>query len=535
MRVTNNMMLNTTTKNVNATKVNQNKLNNQMSSQKKIQRPSEDPVVAIRALRFRSTLSQINQYCDRNIPDALNWLETTETALYNMNKMMGDVRTQCVNGTNSYMTQDDRKTILQSLTALKKQIYSEGNAQDAGRTVFTGFRTNSQLTFMEDSQETSYDITQSFGADQIEEYKYLTGNLSVPGTAGEILQTANITDTNQTAYNRIRLAYDDLTSLDHISYTTKENTKVTFQSITAADGSVSYERKETDAAGEEVMGGSAAANGVQLKVYENEDEWAKANGGEKKVDDYSMVLIKSTGDLIMGKEISAQIKSDHANVEVSYNKTGFEKGELRPEFYYNCTDKTDPANPITYHRYDENGNRIYEDINFTVAMDQTLTINLQADEVFDMSIEQDIIELTNSVQRAIDAHEKVDKIESMMKEVQYKDYTEELEQWLAAAKKEADYADQNMTDLYSAGIGKFDKYIDTLNIAYTEVGARGDQLEMTQSRLSNQQLTVEELKSENEDRELSDIIIDYTAAYNAYQAALMAASKVEKQTLLDYI
>ena len=62
MRITNNMMLNTTSSNINGNKLNVNNLNNQMSSQKKIQRPSENPVIAIRALRLRSTLSQINQY-----------------------------------------------------------------------------------------------------------------------------------------------------------------------------------------------------------------------------------------------------------------------------------------------------------------------------------------------------------------------------------------------------------------------------------------------------------------------------------------
>ena len=56
MRVTNNMMLRNTTSNINNNKYSVNSLNNQMSSQKKISRPSEDPVVAIRALRLRSNL-----------------------------------------------------------------------------------------------------------------------------------------------------------------------------------------------------------------------------------------------------------------------------------------------------------------------------------------------------------------------------------------------------------------------------------------------------------------------------------------------
>ena len=61
MRVTNNMMLRNTTSNINNNKYSVNSLNNQMSSQKKISRPSEDPVVAIRALRLRSIMRRISR------------------------------------------------------------------------------------------------------------------------------------------------------------------------------------------------------------------------------------------------------------------------------------------------------------------------------------------------------------------------------------------------------------------------------------------------------------------------------------------
>ena len=71
MRVTNNMIMSNTKININGNKTNVNTLNNQMTSQKKISRPSDDPVIAIRALRLRSSLSQINQYYEKNIPDAI--------------------------------------------------------------------------------------------------------------------------------------------------------------------------------------------------------------------------------------------------------------------------------------------------------------------------------------------------------------------------------------------------------------------------------------------------------------------------------
>ena len=47
MRVTNNMIMSNTKININGNKTNVNTLNNQMTSQKKISRPSDDPVIAM--------------------------------------------------------------------------------------------------------------------------------------------------------------------------------------------------------------------------------------------------------------------------------------------------------------------------------------------------------------------------------------------------------------------------------------------------------------------------------------------------------
>ena len=92
-RITNNIILHNTTGNINGNKVNVNNLNNQMTSQKKIQRPSENPVIAVRSLRLRTTLSEIDQYYENNIPDAESWMKVTETALANMKTILTDIRT----------------------------------------------------------------------------------------------------------------------------------------------------------------------------------------------------------------------------------------------------------------------------------------------------------------------------------------------------------------------------------------------------------------------------------------------------------
>ena len=115
MRVTNSMISRNSMSNMNGNKVNVDKLNNQMTTQKKISRPSEDPVIAIRALRLRSNLNELNQYYERNIPDAKSWIEVTEGALTNMQTILGDVYKQCVNGSNDTLKEEDRAAILKNL------------------------------------------------------------------------------------------------------------------------------------------------------------------------------------------------------------------------------------------------------------------------------------------------------------------------------------------------------------------------------------------------------------------------------------
>lgn len=579
MRVTNNMMINNTSKNINGNKANQVYLNNQMTTQKKILRPSENPIIAIRALRLRSTLNQLNQYYDKNIPDVESWYKMADTAYYNMNKILTDCQSLCNYGTSDgIVTADDRKTILESLKAYKSQLYSEGNTDNAGRSIFTGYRTNSALTFMEDDPEESYDISQSFTYSDISEFKYYSGNVEVPQTLQEVLDgVANgrdrtkspyISDTTETAYDRIRLAYDKIGDLHSINYK-YDTTDVTFTGGTEervafyegkmrqvnANGSpinddVNPPVPFDDGAGNDIVlddsaiitrtvyeGVDTSGNpvaGANLTVYESENDWEAAMG-TKIVGDGEMVLIKNTGDLILGADVSNDLKNGRASIQVDYEKTGFDQGELRPEYYYNCTCKTDPLHPVESIRYDEDGNKVYQDIRFNIAVNQSIIVNFQADDFFDMSAYQDVVELIDATEKAIKAHDKVSELEQMQKEAKYVDYQDEIQKWLDAANKEASYADANLTNQLSADLGKFSKYLKKLNVMYTELGSRGQELEMTKSRLENQQLAVEELKSTNEDRELSDIIIDYTAAYNAYQASLMAASKIEKQTLLNYI
>lgn len=498
MRITNNMIMGNTKTNINATKLLVDKYNTQMTTQKKISKASENPVIAIRSMRMATTLSHLGQYVDNNIPDAQSWLDVTETALKNMKSIITDIRTQCVYGSTDTLKAEDRQTILNQLSALSQQVYSEGNADYAGRSIFTGYYTSSSLTFMKDEKETEYEITQNFEYEDFQESRYYTTGVEFPPDTTQICTT----DVKEENFQRIRLAYGGVTN--------------------DADKQANLVIKDSD--GNDI-------GEYTINYLDSASEFNTAAMQNLKDNPNDIYFLADTGEFVFGGTIAKSVQENRYNMSVTYNKTGFEAEDARPEFYYDCKNVTDQGNIVEY-KFDDQ-----QYIKYTVATKTDVAVNTLACDVFDTSIKRDVDEMINIVQNAIGAHDKVEKLEKMMKEAQYADEDSQriLQSYLDAAKQEADYADDNLQKTYSQYISNCDKYLDNVNLAITNVGSTKSRISLIQTRVENQQTTIEELKSNNEDRDISDIIIDYYAMYNAYQASLTAASKIEEQTLLNYL
>jgi flagellar hook-associated protein 3 FlgL len=253
----------------------------------------------------------------------------------------------------------------------------------------------------------------------------------------------------------------------------------------------------------------------------------------------TLIYLPDSGELVLGSNLATNLTSEAATLNVDYYKEGFSVGETRPEMYFNCTNKTDASrnNWITYTNYDEDHNWIAQNINYTVANNQELAINTQIHDVVDADCYRDLAEMTDIVQDAIDAHTTVSNIENMLKSTEYADEESQnyLKDCLEKANKQMAYMDDHLQKVFSAQITNFENYQNKVNLAITNNGTKGDQLSLTENRMSSQQTTFKELKSNNEDEELSDVTIDYTAAYTAFQASLQAAGKIDDMSLLDYL
>jgi YD repeat-containing protein len=253
----------------------------------------------------------------------------------------------------------------------------------------------------------------------------------------------------------------------------------------------------------------------------------------------TLIYLPDSGELVLGSNLANNMTSEAATLNVTYNKEGFAVGETRPEMYFNCTNQSDAsrANWITYTNYDADHNWISQNINYTVSGNQEMAINTQIHDVVDADCYRDLAEMTDIVQASIDAHTTVTNIENMLASSEYADEASQnyLNDCLEKANKQMAYMDDHLQKVFGTQITNFENYQSKINLAITNVGTKGDQLSLAENRISNQQTTFKDLKSSNEDEELSDVTIDYTSAYTAFQASLQAAGKIDDMSLLDYL
>lgn len=211
MRITNKIIQNNAITNINGNKILEDKLNTQLATGSKVNRPSDDPVVAIRALRLRGNLSEVNQFYKKNVPDAQSWLKITESAIDTAIRVITDMYNDCTTGSVGFKTAEDRQKILENMKGLRDEIYAIGNAETAGRYVFTGYRTNVSLAFEKDTK-LNYTITEQLTSDSVSDYTYIdTKDLGDITDSNALGITTTDQDVTTNTVHRLRLAYNNCT------------------------------------------------------------------------------------------------------------------------------------------------------------------------------------------------------------------------------------------------------------------------------------------------------------------------------------
>jgi flagellar hook-associated protein 3 FlgL len=117
------------------------KANEIVSTGKRINNLSDDPVGLTQSLNIRSTLSSIEQM-GRNISYGNSWLTASESALTSVQNIISDTKVLCLQMANATIGSEQRSSAAGTVQNMLDEIVSLGNTDVAGNYIFSGSRTD---------------------------------------------------------------------------------------------------------------------------------------------------------------------------------------------------------------------------------------------------------------------------------------------------------------------------------------------------------------------------------------------------------
>ncbi|MBW1739633.1 MAG: flagellar hook-associated protein FlgL [Deltaproteobacteria bacterium] len=115
--------------------------NKVVATGKRIINLSDDPTGLTQGLHIKSSLSNIEQL-GRNITLGKSWLRASESALTNVQDMISDTKSLCVQMATATMSAAARASAAQAVQNTLEEIVSLANTEVSGRYIFAGSKTD---------------------------------------------------------------------------------------------------------------------------------------------------------------------------------------------------------------------------------------------------------------------------------------------------------------------------------------------------------------------------------------------------------
>ncbi|WP_461365198.1 flagellar hook-associated protein FlgL [Candidatus Darwinibacter acetoxidans] len=141
MRVTNRMMNNTLLLNLNRGLARLERINNQLGTKKKINRPSDDPVKTGVILRTSTSIRETEQYI-RNLDAAVSWLDAADVILQDMVSVIHRAKELAVAGASTHLDETARQALADEIAQLHDNLLQLANSTHGGRYLFAGQHTD---------------------------------------------------------------------------------------------------------------------------------------------------------------------------------------------------------------------------------------------------------------------------------------------------------------------------------------------------------------------------------------------------------
>jgi len=313
----------------------------QLTTGKRIHNPSDDPIIASRALRFRTNVSEVEQF-QRNAGQAQSWMEVTEASMGNMQSIKNTINTRLIQAPNGPFTIGQRQTISAEINMFFQQLNSEMNTTFAGRYVFSGFRTDRPPVITNSTVPLPHNIHIAHGVD-------------VAGieTLSQSFWRASPSDPwelNDDPVHKIKLPYS-----------ARDGRAVNLTELRFVDSS---------------------GTTVSVPV-------ATVPAGTNPYTQAFPVFVPETGEIIL-PQVWADAIRDGSGIEVEYTLDGLFEGELNPFVFFH-TEELSAGPPGTA------GNTIFtvggQELRFELGTNVRIAINSQAPDAYPWQFFADLMSL----------------------------------------------------------------------------------------------------------------------------------------------
>lgn len=484
------------------------RLQQQVASGKRIQKPSDDPVAADQSLSYAQGISDINRFLT-NANLAGDFMSQTGNVLDEFYNQIQEIRTTAMAANTATSTAESRSASIDKLKAIKSRLVDLANTTHMGRYIFAGHRSNqSPLAHLH-----------TFGSSVAMTPASITGtaDLSTPislGTPANIIftdasgaTTATVALTNGMTGSQItgaiNSAFASAAAPDKLSASLDGAGRLIISNTTGGYQPVIGVSASSDASALSALGlssgvthgsggftpqaspGTLTINGVAVAVNAADTPQALAARINLQTPSTKVTASVDAG----GKLTLSQKSVDEKNVMTVSASGGYSLTNI-----FGASPAEEIASGYTYGG--DSGAIKIQTGPFTSE-----TVNRTADRIFNLGgvaepDDPDIFTLIDDLSDAIKA------------------------------------GDVNTTN---EQISLVDRASSRAMVSRVDVGARIQNLDNVKTSLSSSQDNLKELRSKTEDADIAQTIVSMQAQEQVYQASLFSASSIFRLSLMDFL
>ncbi len=485
MRITNNMMVNKFLTESNAALNRLAKYQSQVDSTKRISSISDDPEATLLALRARNKLSNLDLY-NSNIKTASSYLTEAESAVSSLNEVLKSAYETIVSANSGEKTSSELLILAEDIKNLQKEVLSISNTSIGSSYIFGGFNyTGSQSGDVKNPPFTVDNVTGDLSYNGI--------NLSRFSWAGEF---KSMTESMAAFKDKVIDLSDDFTAASDEDFAKQKAT----QALEALRGLISSAENAMTAAREfGVDPGTSTEYQAFKTFYDNisavADELYQEVSQDLVGDDTGLTPDELENRFSAARALDILDAAVGAGGLLDTPMTDAIAG-LQPQV---TIDPADEALLVA-----EAGKKTTLQIGTSQQVDITLTG----------------LELLGTGENNI--YHMLGKAAALLEKS-------------AAAQKDG----ENLPAAYKDELGKMVTSIQNSQSSVitlqTKIGATQNRMDMISERYNSSELNYTAMRSEAEDVDMAEAIMNLTTAKTVYNAALAGGAEILRTSLIDFL